>query len=75
MNYAKIKYFDIANGHGLRTSLFVSGCRNHCKGCFNPETRDFHYGKEFTDETIKEILDSIDKPYIDRFSILCGDPL
>ena len=75
MNYAKIKYFDIANGPGIRTSLFVSGCSNHCKGCFNPETWDFHYGQEFTDETIKEILDSIDKPYIDGLSILGGDPL
>lgn len=75
MNYAKIKYFDIANGPGIRTSLFVSGCSNHCKGCFNPETWDFHYGKEFTEETIKEILDSIDNEHIAGLSILGGDPL
>lgn len=75
MNYAKIKYFDIANGPGIRTSLFVSGCSNHCKGCFNPETWDFHYGKEFTDETIEEILNSIDNDYCAGLSILGGDPL
>lgn len=75
MNYAKIKYFDVANGPGIRTSLFVSGCSNHCKGCFNPETWNFHYGKEFTDETIKEILDSIDNDYCAGLSILGGDPL
>ena len=75
MHYAKIKRFDIANGVGIRTSVFVSGCSNKCKGCFNQELWDKDYGQEFTDETIKEILDSIDKPYIDGLSILGGDPL
>lgn len=75
MNYGKIKYFDIANGIGIRTSLFVSGCSNHCKGCFQPETWDFNYGQKFTDETIKEILDSIDNEHIAGLSILGGDPL
>lgn len=75
MYYAKIKRFDIANGVGIRTSVFVSGCSNKCKGCFNQELWDKDYGQEFTDETIKEILDSIDKPYIDGLSILGGDPL
>ena len=75
MHYAKIKRFDIANGVGIRTSVFVSGCSNKCKGCFNQELWDRNYGQEFTDETIKEILDSIDKPYIDGLSILGGDPL
>ena len=75
MHYAKIKRFDIANGVGIRTSVFVSGCSNKCKGCFNQELWDKNYGQEFTDETIKEILDSIDKPYIDGLSILGGDPL
>lgn len=75
MYYAKIKRFDIANGVGIRTSVFVSGCSNKCKGCFNQELWDKNYGQEFTDETIKEILDSIDKPYIDGLSILGGDPL
>lgn len=75
MHYAKIKRFDIANGVGIRTSVFVSGCSNKCKGCFNQELWDKNYGQEFTDETIEEILDSIDKPYIDGLSILGGDPL
>lgn len=75
MHYSKIKHFDIANGVGVRTSLFVSGCHNHCKGCFNPETWDFSYGKEFTKETIEEILNSIDNPNINGLSILGGDPL
>ena len=75
MHYAKIKRFDIANGVGIRTSVFVSGCSNKCKGCFNQELWDKDYGQEFTDETIKEILNSIDKPYIDGLSILGGDPL
>ena len=75
MHYAKIKRFDIANGVGIRTSVFVSGCSNKCKGCFNQELWDKDYGQEFTDETIKEILDSIDKPYIDGLSILGGDPM
>ena len=75
MNYGKIKYFDIANGIGIRTSIFISGCSNHCKGCFQPETWDFNYGQKFTDETIKEILDSIDNEHIAGLSILGGDPL
>lgn len=75
MHYAKIKNFDIANGVGIRTSLFVSGCSNKCKGCFNQELWDKNYGKEFIEETIKEILDSIDNEQIAGLSILGGDPL
>lgn len=75
MHYAKIKNFDIANGVGIRTSLFVSGCSNKCKGCFNQELWDKDYGEEFTEETIKEILDSIDNEQIAGLSILGGDPL
>ena len=56
MNYAEIKNLDIANGEGIRVSLFVSGCTHHCKNCFNPETWDFNYGKPFTEETENEIL-------------------
>ena len=59
MNYANIKYDDIANGPGVRTSLFVSGCTHACKGCFNETAWDFKYGKEFTDETIEDILKSV----------------
>ena len=59
MNYAGIKKVDIANGPGVRVSLFVSGCRNHCKGCFNPETWDFAYGQPFTRETEDEIIEAL----------------
>lgn len=75
MNYANIKYNDIANGEGVRTSLFVSGCSNHCKGCFNPETWDKNFGQKFTDDTIKDILDSLDSDYIEGLTILGGDPM
>ena len=74
MNYAGIKYCDVANGLGCRTVLFVSGCRNHCKDCFQPHTWDFSYGKEF-DETIqKEILDSLNSTYIKGLTLLGGEP-
>ena len=63
MNYADIKHCDVANGPGVRVSLFVSGCTHHCKECFNPETWDFAYGKPFTEETVKQILDSLAPEY------------
>ncbi len=75
MNYANIKYYDISNGLGVRTSLFVSGCTHRCKGCFNEMTWDFHYGSEFTGETIREILDSIEPPYIKGLTLLGGEPM
>lgn len=74
MNYAKIKYYDISNGPGVRTSLYVSGCRNHCKGCFNPETWDFAYGEPFTEEVENKIIQSMKPEYIKGFTLLGGDP-
>jgi anaerobic ribonucleoside-triphosphate reductase activating protein len=74
MNYSVIRPYDIANGPGIRVSLFVSGCRNHCKGCFNPETWDFNYGQEFTWETLHEIEELLKSPHIAGLSILGGDP-
>lgn len=74
MNYATIKFNDIANGVGVRTSLFVSGCTHKCKGCFNSEAWDFNYGKPFTEETENKILDSIDSDFIDGLSLLGGEP-
>lgn len=74
MNYAKIKYFDISNGPGVRTSLYVSGCRNHCKNCFNPETWDFGYGEPFTEEVEDKIIKSMEPDYIKGFTLLGGDP-
>lgn len=74
MNYAKIKDCDIANGPGVRVSLFVSGCRNHCPGCFNAETWDFNYGSEFTKEVEDTLIAMLSKPYIRGLSILGGEP-
>lgn len=64
MHYGELKKCDIANGEGVRVSLFVSGCRNHCKDCFQPETWDFCYGRPFTEETEREIYAELDKPYV-----------
>lgn len=74
LNYAVIKKFDIANGPGVRVSLFVSGCRHKCKNCFNSEAWDFNYGQPFTDETVDEIVEALDKDYIEGFSLLGGEP-
>lgn len=75
MNYSTIKYFDIANGEGVRTTLFVSGCRRGCPGCFNSEAWDFSAGKTFTRETEIEILDSLSASYIDGLTLLGGEPM
>lgn len=74
MNYSKINSLDIANGPGIRVSIFVSGCRNQCPGCFNPETWDFKYGEEFTEKTRIELMNLIGNPHVDGLSILGGDP-
>ncbi len=74
MNYANIKFNDIADGEGVRTTLFVSGCTNCCKGCFQPETWDFHYGEPFTDEVGEKILESLEPSYIDGLTLLGGEP-
>lgn len=75
MNYANIKYYDIANGVGVRTSLFVSGCTHHCKNCFNKIAWDFNYGKEFTDEVQQQIIDSCKPYYISGLTLLGGEPM
>lgn len=74
MNYGRINKTDIANGPGVRVSLFVSGCRNRCKGCFQPETWDFNYGEKFTKDMYIEIDDALSEGYIEGLSILGGDP-
>lgn len=74
MNYGEIKNFDIANGEGVRVSLFVSGCTHHCKNCFNPETWSFEYGKPFTKETEDYIIECLTPDYIDGLSLLGGEP-
>ncbi len=74
MYYGEIKNCDIANGKGVRVTLFVSGCRNRCPGCFQPETWDFEYGKPYTEETKKELLAMLAPSYIDGLTLLGGDP-
>lgn len=74
MNYGQIKKFDIADGDGVRVSLFVSGCRNLCKGCFQPETWDFCYGKEFTWQVEDEILSALKPDFISGLTVLGGEP-
>ena len=75
MNYGTIKKTDIANGLGVRVSLFVSGCTHHCEGCFNRETWDFKYGKPFTEETEQEIIEALSQEYISGLSLLGGEPM
>ena len=75
MHYGAIKKTDIANGSGVRVSLFVSGCRNHCKGCFQPQTWDFEYGQPFTKDTEDEIIKALCPSWIQGFSILGGEPM
>lgn len=74
MNYSEIKYCDIANGPGVRTSLFVSGCRRHCKNCFNEMTWDFQYGNLWTKDIEEYVLESLSPEYVDGLTILGGEP-
>ena len=74
MSYGEIKKTDIANGTGVRVSLFVSGCRHHCKGCFNQVTWEFDYGQKYTKETEQEVLDALAPDYIAGLSLLGGEP-
>ena len=75
MNYSAIKNCDIANGEGVRVSLFVSGCTHHCKGCFNQEAWDFAYGEPFTRKVEDEILAALKPDFIDGLTILGGEPM
>lgn len=75
MNYAEIKTCDVANGPGVRVSLFVSGCTHHCEGCFNKEAWDFNFGKPFTDEVIDDIIEYMKPDYIKGITLLGGEPL
>ncbi|MEI3175860.1 MAG: anaerobic ribonucleoside-triphosphate reductase activating protein [Lachnospiraceae bacterium] len=74
MNYGNIKEYDIADGPGVRVTLFVSGCRNCCKGCFNSETWNFQYGQPFTEETMETLLSCLAPDYIQGFTLLGGEP-
>ena len=74
MNYGEIKKYDIADGPGVRVSLFVSGCTHFCEGCFNSQTWDFNFGKPFTEETEEEILKAMSPSHISGFTLLGGEP-
>ena len=75
MNYADIKKIDVANGEGVRVSVFVSGCNHHCKGCFNQCAWDFNYGKEFSEKEEQQIIEYMNHDYISGLSLLGGEPL
>lgn len=75
MHYASIKKYDIANGEGIRVSLFVSGCPHHCKNCFNREAWDYDYGKKFTEKEEENIIEYLKDDYIAGFSLLGGEPM
>lgn len=74
MHYGELKKCDIANGIGVRVTLFVSGCTNHCPDCFQPQTWDFDYGKEFTEDTKAEIFSELDKPFVNGLTVLGASP-
>lgn len=74
MYYGNIKGFSIENGVGVRVSLFVSGCRNHCKNCFSPQTWDFSFGNPFTEETVNQVLEELAPDHIHGLTILGGEP-
>lgn len=74
MNYADIKQYDVANGPGVRVSLFVSGCTHMCKGCFNYEAWDFKFGRPFTEETIDKIIEYLSPSYVAGLTLLGGEP-
>ena len=75
MNYADIKRIDVANGEGVRVSVFVSGCNHHCKGCFNECAWDFNYGNKFTEKQEEEVQKDLDHDYISGLTLLGGEPL
>ena len=75
MNYASLKTYDTANGPGVRVSLFVSGCEHYCKDCFNSEAWDFNYGKEFTEDTLHQVIEAMTKSWIYGITILGGEPM
>ena len=75
MHYSTIKDCDIANGIGVRITLFVSGCTNHCKNCFQPQTWDFDYGEPFTEETEEKLLEMLKPDYINGLTLLGGEPM
>ena len=75
MYYSEVKKCDIANGPGVRVTLFVSGCTHHCRGCFNEMTWDFQYGREFTEEDIDKLIKFLEPSYVAGLTLLGGEPM
>lgn len=75
MNYGQIRKYDVANGEGIRTSIFVTGCNHHCKGCFNEEYQDFDFGDKWTDKETKEVIEDLKLPEVSGLTLLGGEPM
>lgn len=75
MNYAQIRKYDIANGPGIRSSIFVTGCKNNCPGCFNKEYQDFDFGNKWTEKETREIIEYLKDPQIEGLTLLGGEPM
>ena len=75
MNYGQIRKYDVANGEGIRTSIFVTGCNHHCKGCFNEEYQDFDFGDKWTDKETREVIEDLKLPEVSGLTLLGGEPM
>lgn len=75
MNYGQIRKYDVANGEGIRTSIFVTGCNHHCKGCFNEEYQDFEFGDKWTDKETREVIEDLKLPEVSGLTLLGGEPM
>ena len=75
MNYGQIRKYDVANGEGIRTSIFVTGCNHHCKGCFNEEYQDFDFGNKWTDKETREVIEDLKLPEVSGLTLIGGEPM
>ena len=75
MNYGQIRKYDVANGEGIRTSIFVTGCNHHCKGCFNEEYQDFDFGDQWTDKETREVIEDLKLPEVSGLTLIGGEPM
>ncbi len=75
MNYGQIRKYDVANGEGIRTSIFVTGCNHHCKGCFNEEYQDFDFGDKWTDKETREVIEDLKLPEVSGLTLIGGEPM
>lgn len=75
MNYGQIRKYDVANGEGIRTSIFVTGCNHHCKGCFNEEYQDFDFGDKWTDKETREVIEYLKLPEVSGLTLIGGEPM